>query len=96
MKFLKNWKQHLWHTFYFVGIFLWGAKQNGFLWRGAHWSVLPKKGKTMQNAKKPKKIVRLTLIDALIPLRAKRVGEFIEIRHKKISPTSILSTLECL
>ena len=29
-----------------------------------------------------------------IPLRAKRVGEFIEIRHKKISPTRILSTLE--
>ena len=32
----------------------------------------------------------------IIPLRAKRVGEFIEIRHKKISPTSILSTLGCL
>ena len=28
-----------------------------------------------------------------IPLRAKRVGEFIEIRHKKISPTHIPSTL---
>ena len=31
-----------------------------------------------------------------IPLRAKRVGEFFEIRHKNISPTRILSTLECL
>ena len=31
-----------------------------------------------------------------IPLRAKWVGEFIEIRHKKISPTCILSTLGCL
>ena len=28
-----------------------------------------------------------------IPLRAKQVGEFIEIKHKKISPTRILSTL---
>ena len=25
----------------------------------------------------------------LIPLRAKRVGEFIEIRHKKISPLGV-------
>ena len=33
---------------------------------------------------------------SLIPLRVKGVGEFIEIRHKKISPTDILSTLECL
>ena len=32
----------------------------------------------------------------IIPLRAKRVGELIEIRHKKISPTHILSTLWCL
>ena len=32
----------------------------------------------------------------IIPLRAKRVGEFIETRHKKISPTRILSTLGCL
>ena len=32
----------------------------------------------------------------IIPLRMKRVGEFIEIRHKKISPTCILSTLACL
>ena len=32
----------------------------------------------------------------IIPLRAKRVGEFIEIGHKKISPTGILSTLGCL
>ena len=32
----------------------------------------------------------------VIPLRAKREGEFIEIRHKKISPTRILSTLGCL
>ena len=31
-----------------------------------------------------------------IPLRAKRVGELIVIRHKKILPTRILSTLECL
>ena len=31
-----------------------------------------------------------------IPLRAKQVGEFIKIRHKKISPTRILKTLECL
>ena len=31
-----------------------------------------------------------------IPLQAKRVGEFIEISHKKISPTRILSTLGCL
>ena len=31
-----------------------------------------------------------------IPLQAKWVGEFIEIRHKKISPTCILSTLGCL
>ena len=29
----------------------------------------------------------------LIPLRAKQVGELIEIRHKKISPTRILSTM---
>ena len=29
----------------------------------------------------------------VIPLRAKQEGEFIEIRHKKISPTHILSTL---
>jgi hypothetical protein len=27
------------------------------------------------------------LITQIIPLQAKRVGEFIEIRHKKISPT---------
>ena len=32
----------------------------------------------------------------IVPLRAKRVGEFIEIRHKKNSPTCILSTLGCL
>ena len=32
----------------------------------------------------------------LIPLWAKRAGEFIEIRHKKISPTHILNTLGCL
>ena len=32
----------------------------------------------------------------IIPLRAERVGEFIEIRHKNISPTRILGTLECL
>ena len=32
----------------------------------------------------------------IIPLRAKRVGECIEIRHNKISPTRILSTLRCL
>ena len=31
-----------------------------------------------------------------IPLRAKRVGQFIEIRHKNISPTHILNTLGCL
>ena len=36
------------------------------------------------------------LLAGLIPLRAKQVGEFIEIRHKKISPTSILSTLGCM
>ena len=35
-------------------------------------------------------------ITQIIPLRAKRVGEFIEIRHNKISPTRILSTLGCL
>ena len=29
----------------------------------------------------------------IIPLRAKQVGEFIEIRHKKISLTRVLSTL---
>ena len=29
----------------------------------------------------------------LIPLRAKRVGEIIEIRHKKISPTRVLGTV---
>ena len=34
--------------------------------------------------------------DLIIPLWAKQVGEFIEIRHKKISPTRILSTLGCL
>jgi hypothetical protein len=34
--------------------------------------------------------------NVIFPLQAKRVGEFIEIRHKKISPTLILSTLECL
>ena len=32
----------------------------------------------------------------LIPLQAKQVGEFIEVRHKKISPTCILSTFGCL
>ena len=32
----------------------------------------------------------------IIPLRAKQVEEFIEIRHKKISPTHILRTLGCL
>ena len=32
----------------------------------------------------------------IFPLRAKQVGEFIEIRHKNISPTRILSTHECL
>ena len=32
-------------------------------------------------------------VKCLIPLRAKRVGEFIEIRHKNISPTRILGTL---
>ena len=32
----------------------------------------------------------------IIPLRAKRVGEFNEIRHKQISPTNILSALGCL
>ena len=32
----------------------------------------------------------------IIPLRAKRIGEIIEIRHKKISLTRILSTLGCL
>ena len=31
-----------------------------------------------------------------IHLQAKRVGELIEIRHKKKSPTCILSTLGCL
>ena len=31
-----------------------------------------------------------------IPLLAKRVGECIKIRHKRISPTRILSTLGCL
>ena len=31
-----------------------------------------------------------------ISLRAKGVGEFIEKRHKKLSPTRILSTLVCL
>ena len=31
-----------------------------------------------------------------IPLQAKRVGEFIKISHKKISPTLILGTLGCL
>ena len=36
------------------------------------------------------------VFSAFIPLRAKRVGEFIEIRHKKILPTRILNTLECL
>ena len=32
----------------------------------------------------------------LIPMQAKRVEEFIEIRHKKNLPTHILSTLGCL
>ena len=32
----------------------------------------------------------------IIPLQAKRVREFIEIRYKKISPTPILSTLGCM
>ena len=32
----------------------------------------------------------------IIPRRAKRIGEIIEIRHKKILPTRILSTLGCL
>ena len=32
----------------------------------------------------------------VIPLRAERVVEFIEIRHKRISPIRILSTLGCL
>ena len=35
-------------------------------------------------------------LSSIIPLRAKRVGEFIEIRHKKISPTRMLATLGCL
>ena len=30
------------------------------------------------------------VLNLVIPLRAKQVGEFIEIRHKKISPTRIL------
>ena len=37
-----------------------------------------------------------TNLNNIIPLQAMRVGEFIEIRHKKISPISILSTLGCL
>ena len=37
----------------------------------------------------------LSAILLIIPLQAKRVEEFIEIRHKKILPTRI-STLECL
>ena len=41
--------------------------------------------------------IRISLRPGLvIPLRAKRVGEFIDIRHKQISPTRILSTLGCL
>ena len=35
----------------------------------------------------------LKVVNGIIPLRAKQVGEFIEIRHKKISPIRILSTL---
>ena len=31
-----------------------------------------------------------------IPLQAKQIGEIIEIRHRKILPTRILSTLGCL
>ena len=38
----------------------------------------------------------ITLNKAVIPLQAKRVVEFIEIRHKKNSPTRILRTLRCL
>ena len=34
--------------------------------------------------------------NSFMPLQATRVGEFIEIRHKKIAPTRILSTLGCL
>ena len=40
--------------------------------------------------------LRWTYIIFIISLRAKRVGDFIEIRHKKISPTCILSSLGCL
>ena len=36
------------------------------------------------------------MVDRIIPLRAKQVWEFIEIRHKKIKPTRILGTLGCL
>ena len=38
--------------------------------------------------------VRLSVL--FIPLQAKQVGEFIEIRHEKILPTRIPSTLGCL
>ena len=37
-----------------------------------------------------------TFFFKVIPLQAKRVGESIEIRPKKISPTRTLSTLGCL
>ena len=36
------------------------------------------------------------ILKVVIPLQVKQVREFIEIRHKKISPTHILSTLGCL
>ena len=38
----------------------------------------------------------IAVVIGVIPLRAKGVGEFIEIRQKKVSPTRILGTLECL
>ena len=45
---------------------------------------------------KPVGLIFCLFQSKLIPLRAKREGEFFEIRHKKISPTPILSNFGCL
>ena len=59
-------------------------------------SVLSEALSNVASVHKPPAVEMVITKVFFIPLRVKQVGEFIAIRHKKISPTRILSTLGCL
>ena len=84
---------HLFHSFFQRTTKTFQRRNNQILVSPIHRPLKQQNPKSLIPNGKNEKVLK---ISSFIPLRAKQVGEFIEIRHKQISPTCILSTLGCL